>query len=65
LFPDSFSFFGIPGAGGGVFMELNPMRARLLTILIASMLTGGADPARAQQAGKIVELMTTTERSRV
>ncbi len=31
------------------------MRARLLTILIALMLTGGAYPARAQEAGKIVE----------
>jgi len=34
---------------------LNLMRTRLLTILIASMLTGGASPARAQEAGKIVE----------
>src|SRR5712671_397481 len=31
------------------------MRARLFTILIALMLTGGAYPARAQEAGKIVE----------
>ncbi len=31
------------------------MRARLLTILMALMLTGGACPARAQEAGKIVE----------
>ena len=31
------------------------MRARLLTILIALMLTGGAYPARAQEAGKIVD----------
>ena len=31
------------------------MRARLLTILIALMLTGGAYPARAQEARKIVE----------
>src|SRR5712664_980513 len=31
------------------------MRTRLFTILIALMLTGGAYPARAQQAGKIVE----------
>jgi len=31
------------------------MRARLPTILIALMLTGGAYPARAQEAGKIVE----------
>src|SRR5882672_2309309 len=31
------------------------MRTRLLSILIALMLTGGAYPARAQDAGKIVE----------
>src|SRR6266849_2027022 len=31
------------------------MRTRLFTILIALMLTGGAYPARAQEAGKIVE----------
>src|SRR5882762_1217513 len=31
------------------------MRARLPTILIALMLTGGAYPARAQEAGRIVE----------
>src|SRR5258708_25782724 len=31
------------------------MRTRLLTTLIALMLTGGAYPARAQEAGKIVE----------
>ena len=31
------------------------MRARLLTILMALMLTGGVCPARAQEAGKIVE----------
>jgi hypothetical protein len=31
------------------------MRARLFAILIALMLTGGAYPARAQEAGKIVE----------
>src|SRR5229473_522108 len=31
------------------------MRTRLLSILIALMLTGGAHPARAQDAGKIVE----------
>jgi hypothetical protein len=31
------------------------MRARLLTILIALMLTGGTYPARAQEAGKIVD----------
>src|SRR5207248_9642561 len=31
------------------------MRARLLTILIALMITSGAYPAHAQEAGKIVE----------
>src|SRR5882762_7999144 len=31
------------------------MRTRLLSVLIALMLTGGAYPARAQDAGKIVE----------
>jgi len=31
------------------------MHPGLLTILIALMLTGGAYPARAQEAGKIVE----------
>src|SRR5216684_1453973 len=31
------------------------MRTRLLTILIASILTGGTCPGRAQEAGKIVE----------
>src|SRR6266849_4476828 len=31
------------------------MRTRLFTILIALMLTGGAYPARSQEAGKIVE----------
>jgi hypothetical protein len=31
------------------------MRTRLLTTLIALMLTGGAHPARAQEAGKIVD----------
>ena len=37
------------------FIYLNAMRTRLLTTLIALMLTGGAYPARAQEAGKIVD----------
>ena len=37
------------------FLYLNAMRTRLFTIVIALMLTGGAPPARAQEAAKIVE----------
>ena len=42
------------------FIYLNAMRTRLLTTLIALMLTGGAYPARAQEAGKIVDQYVKT-----